>query len=127
MEHNSTMKQLRGSGLVAAAMMSRSTYPNKLLHAEVVERYGMLNDGNYKICYPDVKSECEDICKKMLKHFETTNNSGKIRSGFAIGKTRAYFRSGCVEHLESERSKILGQDDDSSIDPWIYCSSTDYV
>jgi len=127
MEHSSTMKQLRGYGIVSAALMSRSTYPYKMLHAKVVERYGMLNDGNSEICYPNVKSECEHICKKMLQHFETTTPSGKIRSGFAIGKTRAYLRSECVEYLESERTKILGQDHDTTIDPWIYCSSTDYV
>jgi len=66
----------------------------------------MLNEGKPKDGYPDAKAECEDICKKMLKHMETTTKAGKVQSGFAMGKTRAYFRSGCLEYLESERSKI---------------------
>jgi len=106
MEHITTMEQLRCAGVVAAVLISRSAYPSKLFHSEVVERYGMLNEGKPKGGYPDVKTECEDICKKMLKHLETTNKSGKTQAGFAMGKNRAYFRSGCLEYLESERSKI---------------------
>lgn len=106
MEHITTMEQLRCAGVVAAVLISRSAFPSKLFHADVVERYGMLNEGKPKGGYPDVKSECEDICKKMLKHLETKEKSGKITPGFAMGKNRAYFRSGCLEFLESERSKI---------------------
>jgi len=106
MEHITTMEQLRCAGVVAAVLISRSAYPSKLFHAEVVERYGMLNEGKPKGGYPDVKTECEDICKKMLKHLETTTKSGKTQAGYAMGKNRAYFRSGCLEYLESERSKI---------------------
>ena len=106
MEHITTMEQLRCAGVVAAVLISRSAYPSKLFHAEVVQRYGMLNEGKPKGGYADVKAECEDICAKMLKHKETTTKSGKVQSGFAMGKTRAYFRSGCLEYLESERSKI---------------------
>ena len=106
MEHITTMEQLRCAGVVAAVLISRSAYPSKLFHSEVVERYGMLNEGKPKGGYPDVKTECEDMLKKMLKHLETTNKAGKTQSGFAMGKSRAYFRSGCLEYLESERSKI---------------------
>mmetsp|Transcript_14833 Transcript_14833/g.42783 ORF Transcript_14833/g.42783 Transcript_14833/m.42783 type:complete len:1159 (-) Transcript_14833:96-3572(-) len=106
MQHITTMEQLRCAGVVAAVLISRSAYPSKLFHAEVVKRYGMLNEGRPKNGYPDVKSECEDICKKKLKHLETTNKAGNVQSGFAMGKTRAYFRSGCLEFLESERAKI---------------------
>ena len=120
MEHLSTMKQLKCSGIVAAALMSRSTYPSKLFHSEVVKRYRMLNKGNDKLVHPDVKTECEDICKKMLKHFETTNKFGKTVSGFEIGNTRAYFRSGGLDYLELERLKIL-------VETWVLCSAMGHV
>jgi myosin heavy subunit len=112
MEHLTTMKQLRCAGVIAAVLISRSAYPSKLFHAEVVQRYGMLNEGRPKAGYPDVKSECEAICEKMLKNHTNTTKSGKVQSGYAMGKNRAYFRSGCLEFLESERSKIL--------DKWVW-------
>jgi myosin-5 len=106
MEHITTMEQLRCAGVIAAVLISRSAYPSKLFHAEVIKRYAPLNEGKPKGGYPDEKSETEDICKKMLKHLETKKKDGSIQSGFAMGKTRCYFRSGCLEFLESERSKI---------------------
>lgn len=106
MQHVTTMEQLRCAGVVAAVLISRSAYPSKLFHAEVVKRYHMLNVGKPKGGYPDEVTECEDLLKKMLKHMETTTKSGKTQKGFAMGKNRAYFRSGCLEYLESERSKI---------------------
>eukprot|EP00934_Nitzschia_sp_Nitz4_P001421 Nitzschia sp. Nitz4//scaffold184_size43902//21312//25056//NITZ4_007283-RA/size43902-snap-gene-0.27-mRNA-1//-1//CDS//3329539654//1421//frame0 len=106
MQHVTTMEQLRCAGVVAAVLISRSAYPSKLNHAEVCKRYGMLNEGKPKNGYPDEKTECEDLLEKMLKQFETTTKAGKTQKGFAMGKTRAYFRSGVLEFLESERSKI---------------------
>lgn len=73
-----------------------------------------------------MKSECEDICQKMLQHLETINKSGRTQPGFVIGKTRAYFRWGCLAYLESERAKIWGQVEDPSTGSWVYCSSINY-
>lgn len=106
MQHVTTMEQLRCAGVVAAVLISRSAYPSKLFHAEVVKRYGMLNVGKPKGGYANDVEECTDLLGKMLKHMETTTKSGKVQKGFAMGKNRAYFRSGCLEFLESERSKI---------------------
>lgn len=120
------MEQLLGASVVTAALISRSAYLFSMSHAEIVERFGILNEGNSKMCYPNVQSECEDICKKMLKHLETTNTSGKTQSAFAMGKTRVFFRAGCLEHLESERSKSLRLLWDGE-ESWVYCSSTNYT
>ena len=106
MEHITTMEQLRCAGVIAAVLISRSAYPSKLFHAQVVEKYGMLNEGKPKGGYPDEISECTDLLEKMLKHLETTKKDGSTQKGFAMGKTRAYFRAGCLEFLEGERAKI---------------------
>jgi len=106
MFHTTTMEQLRCAGVIAAVLISRSAYPSKLFHTDVVKKYGMLNEGKPAGGYADDKEECEDLLEKMLKHMETKKKDGSIQKGFAMGKSRAYFRAGCLEYLESERSKI---------------------
>mmetsp|Transcript_102334 Transcript_102334/g.153344 ORF Transcript_102334/g.153344 Transcript_102334/m.153344 type:complete len:1158 (+) Transcript_102334:210-3683(+) len=106
MEHITTMEQLRCAGVVAAVLISRSAYPSKLPKDDVLSKYGMLNEGKPKGGYPDVTTEIEDLLTKMLKHLEYQAKDGSTKKGFAMGKTRVYFRSGCLEFLESERNKI---------------------
>jgi hypothetical protein len=59
-----------------------------------------------------MKSECENICKKMLMYIES---GGRTETGFAIGRNYVYFRAGCLEDLETERAKRLGELDDATI------------
>jgi myosin heavy subunit len=106
MQHVTTMEQLRCAGVIAAVIISRSAYPNRLDLGEVVELYGMLNEGKPKAGYPDVSAEVDDMCNKLLKENETEKKDGSIAKGYAMGKTRCYFRAGCLEKLESLRSKI---------------------
>jgi myosin-5 len=106
MEHITTMEQLRCAGVVAAVLISRSAYPSKLNHDVVLNKYGMLNEGKPKGGYPDADSELVDLLNKTLKHLETEAKDGSTKKGYALGKSRVYFRAGCLEYLESERSKI---------------------
>jgi myosin-5 len=106
MQHITTMEQLRCAGVIAAVLISRSAYPSKLMHDECVEKYGMLNENKPKGGFPDKVAETTALCEEMLAHLATEKKDGSMQKGFAIGKTRAYFRAGCLEYLESERSKI---------------------
>jgi len=106
MQHITTLEQLRCAGVVAAVTISRSAYPSKLEYSDVLHRYGMLNTGKPKGGYPTEAAEIEDLLNKTLTAFETKKKSGSVSKGFAIGKTKIYFKSGCLEYLESERAKI---------------------
>lgn len=105
MQHLTTMEQLRCAGVISAVLISRSAFPSKLFHREVIERYRMLK-GQKRGGYSNDKEQVEDLLDKTLESMETTRKDGTIQKGFAIGRTRAYFRSGCLELLEAQRAKI---------------------
>lgn len=106
MEHVTTLEQLRCAGVVAAVTISRSAYPSKLEYSEVIHRYALLNTDKPKNGFPDEKTEINTLLSKVLKKFEKKKKDGSISMPFAIGKTRIYFKSGCLEYLESQRGKV---------------------
>jgi len=106
MEHVTTLEQLRCAGVVAAVTISRSAYPSKLAYSDVIHRYAMLNTNKPKNGYPDEATEIEGILSKVLKKFDKKKKNGSISKAYAIGKTRIYFKSGCLEFLESQRGKV---------------------
>jgi myosin heavy subunit len=106
MQHITTLEQLRCAGVVAAVTISRSAYPSKLDYGDVLSRYGMLNVGKPKGGYPNEKAEIEDMLTKLLKDFEYQKKDGSTAKAFALGKTRVYFKGGCLEKLESARALI---------------------
>jgi len=101
MQHITTLEQLRCAGVVAAVTISRSAYPSKLPHEEFKNRYYMLNEKKKSGGYASVQEEVEHICEQFLKGFETTKKDGTIAKGYAMGKTKVYFKGGCLEKLES--------------------------
>lgn len=113
MMHLSTVEQLRCAGVVAAVTISRSAFPNRLEHETVLERFKSLwTVGGHHIEASDEsgqcnKSEVEQLLSKALRSLQTEKD-GSIVKAFVIGKTRTYFRSGALEHLEAERLKGLG-------------------
>jgi myosin-5 len=106
MEHVTTLEQLRCAGVVAAVTISRSAYPSKLEYSDVIHRYALLNVNKPKRGYPDEASEIEALLSKVLKKFEKKKKDGSISMPYAIGKTKIYFKSGCLEYLESQRGKV---------------------
>ncbi|KAL3922001.1 MAG: hypothetical protein SGILL_002442 [Bacillariaceae sp.] len=106
MQHITTLEQLRCAGVVSAVTISRSAYPSKLDYDEVLSRYGMLNIGKPKGGYPNQKAEIDDMLTKLLKEFEYERKDGSKSKAYALGKTRVYFKGGCLEKLESSRAKI---------------------
>jgi len=106
MQHITTLEQLRCAGVVAAVTISRSAYPSKLEFSDVLHRYGMLNASKPKNGYPSETAEVEDLLSKVLTRFETTRKNGTVAKAFAVGKTKVYFKSGCLEFLETQRGRI---------------------
>merc|ERR1719162_1447875 len=66
----------------------------------------MLNTKKPKNGYPTETAEIEDLLSKTLASFEKTKKNGSVSKAFAVGKTKIFFKSGCLEYLESQRGKI---------------------
>jgi len=105
MMHVTTLDQLRSAGVVAAVTISRSAYPSKLDFPDVLPRYGMLNEEKKK-SYPDDKTQVLHLFDTVLKKFEKERDDGTISKPYAVGKTKVYFKAGCMEYLESQHGKI---------------------
>jgi myosin-5 len=121
MQHISTIEQLRCAGVVAAVTISRSAFPNRLGHEVVLDRFRSLWGRGEHLTAMNELSDVIDPqvrCGKVvgslltsaLKCLEVTkeDEDESIVKAFIMGKTRAYFRAGALEHLEAERLKGLG-------------------
>ena len=116
MQHISTTEQLRCAGVVAAVTISRSAFPNRLEHEIVMSRFKSLwikgahhatvEDGDDGEPKDQMREDVEILLDNALKCLEVEKGGTVVRA-FVIGKTRAYFRAGALEHLESERLKGL--------------------
>jgi len=106
MQHVTTLEQLRCAGVVAAVTISRSAYPSKLEHEECRDRYHMLNVNKRAGGYSSTADEVEDMCEKLLTKFDSKRKDGSIMKGYAMGRTKVYFKSGCLEALEAMRAVI---------------------
>mmetsp|Transcript_1780 Transcript_1780/g.3219 ORF Transcript_1780/g.3219 Transcript_1780/m.3219 type:complete len:1233 (+) Transcript_1780:517-4215(+) len=112
MQHLSTVEQLRCAGVVAAVTISRSSFPNRLLHEQVLERF-MCLDKSYSRTHPNgdssqIMEDVNELLSRILKSLEVEKDDGKVVKGFVCGKTRAYFRAGSLEYLENKRILAFG-------------------
>jgi len=115
MEHMSTIEQLRCAGVVAAVTLSRSAFPNRIENKTAKFKFSSMWDRSK---YPSkgradmdpaekLKLDCDAMLTCALKSFETQEN-GKTKKIFIVGKTRSYFRMGALEYLEANRTKEMG-------------------
>jgi myosin V len=118
MEHSSTVEQLRCSGVVAAILISRSAFPNRLPNSVVLARFSHLWDTkNYKSKTTDDmtlvekrRCDCHALLDGALKSKEAVNpKNDKVIKAFAVGKTKTFFRQGVLEWLEAHRMRGLDQ------------------
>ena len=89
--------QLRCAGVIEAIRVARAGYPNKLPHAEVPRRFGLL-------C--DTSGSTLQLCKALLGEEPATQ---KRDGPYAVGSTRVYFKAGVLEALERRRADALGE------------------
>lgn len=114
--HRLVMNQLESAGLVTAITISRETFPNRLKYDIIWERFlclynpGEMTKMNRLFSISHSFSFSEDQLKenvrKMLSTLLTTpfiRVDGSRVPSFSCGKTKVYFRTGALEHLESER------------------------
>lgn len=113
MQHLSTVEQLRCAGVVAAVTISRSAFPNRLEHEIVLDRFKALwvkgeQHDSTEGTSDSVRSAVEHLLTMALKSMEKMQGE-KVTRAFVIGKTRAYFRVGALEHLEADRLNGLSK------------------
>lgn len=107
MEHIGTIEQLRCAGVVAAVTITRSAFPNRLLHAPAYRRFLPLKPSVSKADPNNVTEllkELMDMALKGLEEKEKKDGDG-AKKAYVIGKTKIYFRAGALEFLEAERLK----------------------
>jgi myosin V len=105
MQHGPTLDQLRSAGVIAAVTITRSAFPNRLDHENVLERFKHLVRRSTSVGQYEGAEGVEKLLNPLLNHMETESEQGRIRKAYAIGKTRTYFRAGALEFLEAERIK----------------------
>jgi myosin-5 len=111
MEHSLALQQLRSSGVISAVTLARSAFPNRLEHSLILERFRFLFPPNKKKMLweldlndpEDQKKASETLLTHALQPLEGTDGF----KGFVVGRTKAYFRGGALEYLESIRLKAL--------------------
>mmetsp|Transcript_21611 Transcript_21611/g.30276 ORF Transcript_21611/g.30276 Transcript_21611/m.30276 type:complete len:1250 (-) Transcript_21611:67-3816(-) len=116
MQHISTVEQLRCAGVVAAVTISRSAFPNRLEHEQVFDRFMCLDKSfsrsdNTETEESVVQNDVDRLLTSVLKDVEKVEGEGesiKVLKGFVCGKTRAYFRAGSLELMESRRLSAFG-------------------
>ena len=87
--------QLRCAGVIEAIRVARAGYPNKLPHAEIPRRFGLLCGTGSTL----------QLCKQLVGEEPATAQ----RDGpYAVGASRVYFKAGVLEALERRRADALG-------------------
>jgi len=106
MNHGLVLDQLRSAGVVAAVSITRSTFPNRMEHEQVWDRFCALFPKNsQRVDSPSgMLQNIESMLSHCLKHMQVQDNdTGRPIQAFAVGKTKTYFRAGALEFLETER------------------------
>ena len=116
-----TVAQLRCSGLVNIAKLSRTTFSTSLPNKVLRFRYkSMWNQTRFpskakRMDKADrkFKLECEALLASALEPLKVPKYRGKHDPPYAVGKTRTYFKKGILEFLE--KNHILELDSVASV------------
>ncbi|KAG7372107.1 myosin C [Nitzschia inconspicua] len=111
MEHSLTLQQLRSSGVISAVTLARSAFPNRLEHTLILNRFMFLLPSKHRNKWKslnlhdpeDQKDASEMLLTQALEPLVGKNGV----KAFVIGRSKAYFRGGALEYLESMRLKAL--------------------
>jgi len=104
-DHYHTMRQLECAGLVTAIAISRESFPNRLGYNAIKERFEcLMTDHDLKnMNGMDKKDTVNYMLANLLPSMADVHGGTNLSLPFACGKTRVYFRTGALEHLETMR------------------------
>ncbi|OQR80555.1 myosin-like protein [Achlya hypogyna] len=94
--------QLRCAGVIAAIRISRAAFPNRLSLKEFSSRFAI-------ICPSKLRNAAPEVMIHGLLEILGISESSSRNSRFAIGRTKVYFASGLLQHLEDQRAVVLRQ------------------
>jgi myosin heavy subunit len=108
-DHGTVMRQLRCAGLVTAIDLSRETYPNKLPLSVVEDRFGCLMSPVDAVILHEmpVYDRVQYIMSRLYAPLLEVYRNCEFTMPYACGKTKAFFRSGALEMLESLRLQFF--------------------
>ena len=127
LHHRETMKQLESVGLIAAIVISRETFPNRLPYDVIWERFrclqigGTLYSSGDKLNEEDLKDNVQKLLASLLLKPFTRADGARVPT-FSCGRTKVYFRTGALEQLESDRMEYYSYFA-SRIGVWYRCKS----
>mmetsp|Transcript_22722 Transcript_22722/g.30067 ORF Transcript_22722/g.30067 Transcript_22722/m.30067 type:complete len:1036 (-) Transcript_22722:432-3539(-) len=107
----SSAEQLRCAGVVSAVTISRVAFPNRLTHETAVQRFRCLASAEARHELDELndkpKEQIDVLLGELLNDFKAKGEEDK--KAYESGKTRVYFRTGALEHLESKRIKAMSE------------------
>jgi myosin heavy subunit len=106
LDQNSTIRQLASAGLVTAITISRETFPDRLEYETIMERFNVLVP-SLKKTKLNLKIRVEEILEILMQGFGY-DAMGSVKTPYALGKTKVYFRTGALEFIESKRENYYG-------------------
>lgn len=94
--------QLRCAGVIAAIRISRAAFPNRLQLVEFQRKFMIICPSYLRDASPE--EMVMGLLRELLPSEDTKTSKNKK---FAVGKTKVYFSSGLLQHLEDQRTVVL--------------------
>uniref|UniRef100_A0A0N4ZS37 Myosin motor domain-containing protein n=1 Tax=Parastrongyloides trichosuri TaxID=131310 RepID=A0A0N4ZS37_PARTI len=98
MEPKRSIQQLRACGVLETIRLSAAGYPSRMEYNDFSRRYRVLYTKDTKLWKKDSKQFADITCKKYLENEK-----------FVLGKTKIFFRTGQVAHLERLRHETFSK------------------
>lgn len=103
--HLMTLRQLESAGLMTAVALSRETFPDSMPYKTLLDRYCCLMKASDRLHMREM-ALADQIVFMLTNLFMAMFEEEDVDSAsmpFACGKTKAYLRTGALEHLEAIR------------------------
>uniref|UniRef100_A0A915EFF8 Myosin motor domain-containing protein n=1 Tax=Ditylenchus dipsaci TaxID=166011 RepID=A0A915EFF8_9BILA len=98
------LNQLTCNGVLEGIRICRKGFPNRMYHADFVQRYALLAADEAKSA-KDLVKEGKSVADKMLK--KLVKQGSLSEEQFRVGETKVFFKAGVVAHVEDLRDARL--------------------
>ncbi|CAI5715858.1 unnamed protein product [Hyaloperonospora brassicae] len=103
LEDKMVANQLRCAGVIEAICIARAGYPNRLLHAEFVERFDLfLNEQEQRQMQEEAEQWSAPFCHVLVQQFKL-----ETPEEYQMGVTKIYLQKGVLEKLEHAKAQKL--------------------